>query len=80
MSKFFPNCPENHKTNIVKMATDNEFSDIDIKTATAMCARTYIRRTMTDYEDLKKIDAMTRSEALIIVKDEVADIIETWKK
>ncbi|MFC7291537.1 DUF2293 domain-containing protein [Hirschia litorea] len=79
MSKFFPKCPVEYRDAIVEMASSKEFDGIDIKTATAMCARTFVRRNLTDFEDLKQIDAMTRTEALIIVKSEVADIIQTWK-
>lgn len=78
IAKLYPNCPTADREAITALAMAEQYRDIDAKTATTMSARVHARKTMTDYENLKQVEAMTRNEALLIVKDEVADIVKSW--
>ncbi|WP_041301566.1 DUF2293 domain-containing protein [Hirschia baltica] len=80
MARFFPNCPSSDRDAIIALVQSDQYRDIDLKTATAMSARVHVRNTQTDFDNLKQVDAMTRNEAILIVKEEVADIIQSWKK
>ncbi len=80
LSRYYPNCPEEDAKIISESLQSEQYRDIDLKTAIAMCMRVYVRKNKTDYENLMQVDALTRNEAILIVREEVADIIQTWRK
>lgn len=46
--------------------------------AFALAAQAYVRHRMTDYERLLRVPALTREEALLIVRGEVAAVLKAW--
>jgi len=72
-------CPPEVMVHLVAVLASREWGEpVTIGQAFGLVAQAHVRHTCTDYDRLLRIPGMTREEALLIVRPEVAAIIAGW--
>ena len=72
-------CPPEVLAHLVELLAAREWGEpVTIGQAFGLVAQAHVRHAFTDYDRLLRIPGMTRDEALLIVRPEVAAIIAGW--
>lgn len=62
----------------MRRVAGRSWRDATIGMAFGVTATDYVRRSCTDYRRLRRISGMTETEARMIVRREVDDVIRQW--
>lgn len=72
-------CPPEVLAHLVELLAAREWGEpVTIGQAFGLVAQAHVRHAMTDYDRVLRLPGITREEARLIIKAEVAAIIASW--
>lgn len=78
MRVFHPGMPEAHALEIAERVSIREWKSATLGGAVGTVLTNYVRHRLTDYERLLRVPGMTRDEARMLVRQDVADVLAAW--